>query len=575
MTNLKYHQLLVISDSTKSGNLFKFSKKLNLITASDNSVGKSTLVKLIHWALGCEPFFDTTWINLDCKVILRFSLDNTEYEVHRYKSIINFREKNSEFKEFTTITGEYSKMLADLFEFKALLPNRNTEKIETPPPAYYFLPFYIDQKKSWANSWDNFDKLGQYANWKSTIIKYHVGLLTPKHFDIEEDIYNNKETNKELNVKIEKLQSAVEVVREYVPQENITIDEEIFLELTEEIKIQLNDLGNKQESLLETISIVESDKSYLTQQAILSENIIKSLDADYKFTVENIEEDELECPLCGIIHENSIINRASILTDKQQAESQLKEIKNEITKKAKKSNKINLEILDIRREIKLINEKYSFSKENVPKIEFSEIIESFAATSIESKVLKSKAECVIKSNDLQTINKGLKKDQKNLITDEYKQEVTDSFISTLSSYVQLLDAEGVNLSEITQPTDSNKIVKEGGAAEGTRGILAYYLTIFSLINKFGNEKIAPFVIDTPNQQEQSFSNYDKIVELITTKFPEDSQIILCAMENEQLKPFMDIANIITLNESKILKKEMYSEIKEEFNKIKAGNNGYN
>lgn len=39
----------------------RISPNLNLITANDNSVGKSTLLKLIFWGLGCEPELDTTW----------------------------------------------------------------------------------------------------------------------------------------------------------------------------------------------------------------------------------------------------------------------------------------------------------------------------------------------------------------------------------------------------------------------------------------------------------------------------------------------------------------------------------
>ena len=35
--------------------------------------------------------------------------------------------------------------------------------------------------------------------------------------------------------------------------------------------------------------------------------------------------------------------------------------------------------------------------------------------------------------------------------------------------------------------DYNKVIKEGGAAEGARAILAYYLTIFTMVEKFGNE----------------------------------------------------------------------------------------
>ncbi len=58
----------------------------------------------------------------------------------------------------------------------------------------------------------------------------------------------------------------------------------------------------------------------------------------------------------------------------------------------------------------------------------------------------------------------------------------DSFMLIFTSYIELLNAEDINTSIIKTPMDYAKIVNEGGAVEGTRDILTYYLTIFSLIN---------------------------------------------------------------------------------------------
>ena len=42
MENLVFKRLVVASDTLKSGNQFEFKPRFNLITANDNSVGKST-----------------------------------------------------------------------------------------------------------------------------------------------------------------------------------------------------------------------------------------------------------------------------------------------------------------------------------------------------------------------------------------------------------------------------------------------------------------------------------------------------------------------------------------------------
>lgn len=564
MQNLKFKQLLVLSNSSNSANQFTFSETLNLIKAVDSSVGKTTLVKLLFWGLGCEPDFDVNWTSMDCKTIVDFQIDERKFSIKRYKNQISLKENNSPYTDYTKITGEYSVRIAEIMGFKALLPNRSTGILESPPPAYYFLPFYIDQKRSWATAWNNFESLEQYANWKSTIIKYHVGLLTPTHFDLESDKVEKKEIKKDIEVQITKINTALEVVDNFIPKFiNTTINNEKLESFTKEIRIDLKNLQQVQEKLLDELTQLNGDQVYLEQQKLITEKIIFELNNDYKFTIENVEEDEIECPLCGVMHENSIVNRASIITDKTQAENQLEAIDRELGKLRKKllNNNDNLHLA--KSKISEINSKYVI-EEKGERMDFSQIIETIAGNTIKENVIIDKTNKLGEIVDLVGSIKLITKDQKNLLTKEDIQEINDSFNLIFGRFIKLLDAEAVNLSEINSPLDYKKVIKAGGAAEGARAILAYYLSIFTLVEKFGNEVISPLVIDTPNQQEQSDSNYEKIVDILTNKISKTSQIILCAMNNEHLKEFEKIAKIITLDTNKILDKSKYKEVKKYF-----------
>ena len=186
MRNLRFNRLLILSSSERSGNAFQFQDKINLITATENNVGKSTLVQLILWTLGCEFPFDTTWTNLDCKTIVEFTVNGDQYKVHRYQDRVRLIKGEEEIQRFDKITGDYARVFSEIVDFKLLLPNRQ-DRLEIPPPAYYFLPFYVDQKKSWTKPWDGFDKLHQYEKFKQTLVDYHTGILTPEHFRIEEE----------------------------------------------------------------------------------------------------------------------------------------------------------------------------------------------------------------------------------------------------------------------------------------------------------------------------------------------------------------------------------------------------
>lgn len=566
MQSLKFKQLLLISNPTKSANRFNFQNRLTIITADDNNYGKSTLAKLLLWSMGCDPAFDTTWSGFDCKTILKFSIAGKDYETMRYKNIICLNDGDT-VKAYPKITGEYAERLADLLSFHALLPKRNAIALETPPPAYYFVPFYIDQKKSWANAWDNFESLAQYQGWKPTIIKYHIGLLTKKYFELEIDKYVKKQEESVVNTEVARINTTLEVVADFIPKNSSTVNLEKLQKITKEIREDLKALSEFQEKTLDELTKAEGDKVFFTHQKSISEKIITELDKDYKFTVEHFNEDHIECPLCGTYHDNSIVNRTSILTDKQQAENQLQEINASLGKCVTKLEKLKIQLEKTRTDIDAIHAKYVIDEEE-EKISLNDIIEKIAGVAIQDNVQKSRAAKLEKLEGLANEIKGISKDQKEILTEEEKEAIQNAFVTTFASYIELLNAEDINTSMIKTPMDYAKIVKEGGAAEGTRGILAYYLTIFSLINKYSDEVIAPLVIDTPNQQEQSPENYDKILESITKKIPATAQIILCALKNQKLDAIKQNANVINLDKNKLLSTKDYDEIAKAFEAYK-------
>jgi hypothetical protein len=566
MQSLKFKQLLLISNSTKSANQFDFQKNLTIITAGDNNYGKSTLGKLLYWSCGCDPDFDTNWLNQDCRTILKFSVGNTDYEIMRYKSMICLN-TGEEKTYYSKTTGEFSERIAKIFGFHALLPGRSTEMLEVPPPAYYFVPFYIDQKKSWTGAWEGFGPLAQYANWKSTIIKYHIGLLPKEHFELELKKSVKKFERSQLDIAVKKLEVTLETVDDYISEPIATLDEVKLREMTDEIRNDLSSLSDFQEKTLDTYAKLEGERSFLFHQKNIAERIVISLEQDYEYAVEHFTEDEIECPLCGTHHQNSVVNRASILTDKQQAIYQHEELSKTLKDVNSKLESIKINLEKTRTDISEIHAKY-FIDEETQKFSLNDIIENIAGNAIKANVEKRKDTMIVSMKQLKDEIKQIALDQNSLLTEEQKSDINELFLTTFTSYIDLLNADDINTSAINNAMDYNKIIKEGGAAEGSRGILAYYLTIHSMIEKSGNDVLAPLLIDTPNQQEQSKTNYNKILELIKTKVSSTSQIILCALQNENLDVLKEDAQIIHLDENKLFSFEKFEAVSKEFQKYR-------
>lgn len=568
MRNLTFQRLVLISDSKRLANQFSFQKRLNLITGKDNSIGKSTLAKSLLWSLGCEPVFDEEWKSNDIKSILYFTINNKEYFSCRGTHSIILGAIGDEAQRYINITGDFSKDFSDLVNFKMKLPNRGDGNLETPPPAYYFLPFYIDQIKSWSSPWNSFENLGQYSNWKAPLIKYFTGYLKPEHFDIEENIYEYSEIKKESAHKIEKFQSAVEVIVDNSVDSPIALDNDDFIKIQNEIKNELYDLIDYQTRLYDAQATITSNIYDLESQYTLAITSANELEEDYKFAVESIPTDNLECPLCGTLHDNSLPNRALLLSEKDSLLNEANSIASKIAELNSSLNSLNDDVQFITNEIDRINKKYITDDDVVEKDLISQVIDTISTENV-SKNIQIK----INNEDL-NINKAnssikeLKKDQKKLLSTKEREELNSSFMSKLLANIEALGSTGINLSKVKTPTDYKQLLG-GGAAEAARGLLAYQLSILQQIHGAKSCVVPPFVIDTPNQQEQAGYRYETVIKELMRSVPQDYQIILCAMENDALNEFKHDANVIELNSNRLLTASQYNSLRSEYKYLQS------
>lgn len=574
MRSLTFQRLVLISDSKRLANQFTFPKRLNLITGKDNSIGKSTLAKSLLWSLGCDPVIDEEWKSNDIKSILYFTIHNKKYFSCRGRHSIILGAIGGEARRYTHITGDFSKDLSDLVNFKMKLPNRSDGNLETPPPAYYFLPFYIDQIKSWSSPWDSFENLGQYSKWKNPLIKYFTGYLKPEHFDIEENIYEYSQVKKESSEKIDKFQRAVEVIVDNSTDFPIALDNGEFSKIQEEINTELHELIDYQTKLYDAQATITSNIYDLEKQYELAANSANELEEDYKFAVESIPTDNLECPLCGTLHDNSLPNRALLLSEKDSLLDEAKSIASKIARLKLSLAELNENAQFATNEIERINKKYIIDDNASEQDLIAQVINTISTENVSKKI-----QVKIDNEDLK-ISKAdrsiteLRKDQKKILSSKEKEDLNSSFISKLLGNIDALGSTGINLSKVKSPTDYKQLLG-GGAAEAARGLLAYQLSVLQQIHGVKTCIVPPFVIDTPNQQEQAGHRYETIIKELMHSVPHDYQIILCAMENDALIEFKHDANVIELNSNRLLNSSQYESLRTEYKLIQESVAGKN
>lgn len=205
--NEMYFKSVLIADIGKHTARFQpFSKGFNVVTSQDNHVGKSSLLKSLYYTMGAEVSYDPVWDKNTKLYIVTISVNDEEYRVARFqKNYAIFH--NEELILLTHGVGyDLVKKLEEIFSFSVYLPNKTTKKIEMAPPAFTFMPYYIDQDTGWSGLYNSFANIDQYRkNDRIKSLYYHLNIYTRNTVELlarkdylMEEIQNLKEKEEKL-----------------------------------------------------------------------------------------------------------------------------------------------------------------------------------------------------------------------------------------------------------------------------------------------------------------------------------------------------------------------------------------
>ena len=332
-------KLVIISEKTKTANQFEFSQGKNLITSDKNTVGKSTLVKMILWAFGCKPKLDSSWIAIRAKTAIIFTIDRSEYCILRDGSEIKIRRGHDKYEVYPTISGQYSECVANMLSFNPIFKLKNSDDHAIATPDGYFMAYYLDQE-CWTKAWKSLEGLMHFNNATPDLVKTHSGLLTSEFFECKIEELNTLERRKEIEIVNEQYHSALDIVHKECgahDESTFTIDEDLFALQNVEITRTLEGLQIQQSELWSNLTKLYSRRNHLRKHISIEERNIKALSKDYTYatSLEHI----IHCPVCNSTVVNDVVERSGLMADRESCErilvshkKELERIEEEITK---------------------------------------------------------------------------------------------------------------------------------------------------------------------------------------------------------------------------------------------------
>ena len=216
MNELYFKNILIADIQTHKAQFIEFKKGYNVITSTENHVGKSSLLKSLYYTLGAEVGYDSVWDKNSKLYKLTICVKEQNYTVVRFiKSFAIFKE--DELILLTrNVSRDLSKKYEEIFGFSVYLPNKITKKIEMAPPAFTFMPYYIDQDTGWSGLYESFAQIDQYKkNDRIKSLYYHLNIYT-RH---SVELLAKRDLLKDEIEQIEREQSKLHIILEGLLQE--------------------------------------------------------------------------------------------------------------------------------------------------------------------------------------------------------------------------------------------------------------------------------------------------------------------------------------------------------------------
>lgn len=538
MNEMYFKSVLIADIKDRTAHFQTFEKGFNVITSQENHVGKSSMLKSLYYAMGAEVDYDNVWDKNTKVYIVEVCINDKNYTIARCQKHFAIFEDGKLPLITKSVSHDLVKKYEELFSFAVYLPNKKSKKIEMAPPAFTFLPYYIDQDKGWSGLYDSFSNIDQYnKNDRIKSLYYHLNIynrstieLMAKRDALREKIEELKEKEERIRITIEAL---AKETQNLLPAEDLD-------ELERNLQIPKENISALVSKLGELRNKIQSLETVMSQHRHQLEII-----REYKKIKANAEIEKEQtmhmCPKCGYMFDEEIyeIVRSNYNVHNEEYMCQ----------------QIQLIIDSISVELGTYKEKYVELMEELDAQEkaFDETQDSYEVY-IRQRGLKDslnhfslqlgdnvyeQRQC---ENQIKEIDKELRKlPNKKEVEEKYVEEVRLNIIK-LDAWNAAYDGNIKLLKPIkAQGTLENKI------------ILAQFAGLFQTMEYFKSNAIRlPFVVDSPRAKEASHTSSKEILKLIF-EMEMLPQVILATMDYSDFEDDMKRrAKVTVLTEKKKL-----------------------
>lgn len=557
MKRLLLKKLIVISRSEQSSLEVPFKKGLNIILGG-NKTGKSSLIKSIFTALGCDcSKIEKDWKNLISTYLLYFEYGDEQYCVLRCGK--EFSIMKEEKNNYTCVINTekfqlFCDKLMEIFEvnMQCVISN-NSEIINVTTPLLFRFQ-YIDQDDGWSDIGNEFKNVRYIKDWKGDTNKFITGYLNNDYYKLKAkkiQLSNDKEEKlKELKSNEMFVNSISHDLKKKSQLENLnqlnTVDD-VQKKLIK-LRNDTDDLRKKEYSIKE--KMIKLDNNIFMKKIELNNiyNNIEETQKDISFAME--QDEEIICPICGTKHKNSLNEQLNLSAGLENSEKLRNILEDKINDFKEQLMNFNNEYEDIKNKILKNEELIKDSKE---MLSYEELYKNKGKYELYNKCKQELVKIESKYKNLIGEIGALDEQIKEIKSKKRKNEITMQLKDKCKTF-----AEKINLpSTYIKFRDLVQVIDHTGS-ETPRLVYMYQSALYLYNLERGGNPFNFYVIDTPNQQGQDEDNLECIFKSMELLLSNKGQVIVGTERKTGLEEKAN--NIINLStKRKCLNSEKYNE----------------
>ncbi len=559
MTGLVFKRLWIVSKLEKAARMVSFQPGINILTG-ENDVGKSTLIKSLYHSIGADApqMNNTRWRRSKAFYCSEVSLNGeTCFIVRDGKHFGVFDARKGMLSKHSGITteGGIAGFICEQLGFNIELEKSADGNLGRAGPAFYFLPFYVDQDAGWTKSWESFSGLQQFTAYRKNMIEYHLGIRPQTYYDAKKKEMEFLDAKSSLQGERNVLSTALTTFRKRSSRLQVGLDPVAFKEDLDQLVDAYNLQRARQQDALSKVKDIRNERNAIDTDIAILRRSIAELSADYEYAARLETPDVVGCPTCGTEFENSFQARFGLLDDVVYCQGILDQ-------RQKDHTEVSEKLAAAEREYKLVGQETD-EMELLLNRKKSEVTlrDIVASEGNKEMVVSLSADITGKDEAIEEVQKAIDELKSDLRLDsKKKKEILEYYQSRMKEYLNALNVFVLEESDYAEPTT---VIKNNAlGSDLPRALLAQYFALLHTMKKFGGTKVCPLIIDSPQQQEQDPSNVSAIFKFIFSKALDGQQLILGTISTEAVpyETIPDGANRIVLSNEKysVLRRDQFS-----------------